>query len=42
MEMSQQLRSLVGQFRIKGDAAGKGADVVANAVVKSLAAHAST
>ena len=42
VEMSQQLRSLVGQFRINGDAAGKGADVVANAVVKSLAAHAST
>ena len=41
VEMSEQLRSLVGQFRINADEAGKGADVVANAPVKGMTAHAS-
>jgi hypothetical protein len=38
--MSEQLRSLVGQFRINADEAGKGAAVVA-APVKGMTAHAS-
>ena len=41
VEMSEQLRSLVGQFRINTDEAGKGAAVVANAPVKGMTAHAS-
>lgn len=41
VEMSQQLRSLVGQFRISIDGAGKGGDLVAESVVKGMATHAS-
>ena len=41
VEMSTQLRSLVGQFKINADASGTGTVVGANPSVKGMAAHAS-
>ena len=41
VEMSTQLRSLVGQFKINADASGTGTMAVANPSVKGMAAHAS-
>jgi hypothetical protein len=39
--MSQQLRTLVGQFNINDDGGGKAADVVVKTSAKRLVAHAS-
>lgn len=41
VEMSQRLRTLVGQFKINDDGTDKATDVGAIAAVKNLAAHAS-
>ena len=41
VEMSAQLRSLVGQFKINADRSGTGTTAVANPSVKGMAAHAS-